>query len=316
MKAPATQLYWKEWVGDMALGRCSLAAQGAWVRILAVLHQSDEYGVLRWPLAELASAANVPLRYARELATKRVLKGSDHFDTDFVHVPRHAGRDYPAVVLVQADGGSCWFSARFVRDEWRRTQRGASTRFTETNQPSRAPTGRVGDPQGDGPASAFASASSGIDTSLREDRTLGGADDLARALRGVAGYSECGAFVPELLEAKAAGVTPEQIANVAREKSGKSVAYIARTAIGRLQDKQQQVNETPGAAAPVVDAAQAAKQNELRKVDDQLYDLRHLRDVSGLITPEQYTERARPLLEAKAALQQELQPAAAVGVAS
>ena len=51
MKAPATQLYWKEWVGDMALGRCSLAAQGAWVRILAVLHQSDEYGVLRWPLA-------------------------------------------------------------------------------------------------------------------------------------------------------------------------------------------------------------------------------------------------------------------------
>ena len=28
MKAPATQLYWKEWVGDMALGRCSLAAQG------------------------------------------------------------------------------------------------------------------------------------------------------------------------------------------------------------------------------------------------------------------------------------------------
>ncbi|WP_448673342.1 hypothetical protein [Pseudoxanthomonas mexicana] len=313
MKAPATQLYWKEWVGDMALGRCSLAAQGAWVRILAVLHQSDEYGVLRWPLAELASAANVPLRYARELATKSVLKGSDRFDTDFVHTPRHAGRDLPTVILVKADGGSCWFSARFVRDEWRRTQRGATTRFTETNQPSRSPTGRVGDRQGDGPASAFASASSGIDKSLREDRSQGGADDLARALRGVAGYSECGAFVPELLEAKAAGVTPEQIANVAREKQGKSVAYIARTAIGRQLDKQQQASEVPGApAVTAVDPEARARADELREIDAKLIDLRHHRDHTGMLSADDYTERAAPLL----ARWRELQPKAAMGAAS
>ena len=312
MKAPATQLYWKEWVGDMALGRCSLAAQGAWVRILAVLHQSDEYGVLRWPLAELASAANVPLRFARELAAKNVLKGGDRFDTDFVHTPRHAGRDLPPVILVKADGGSCWFSSRFVRDEWRRTQRGAASRFTEKNQPSRSPTRRVGERQGDGSAFASAFAFASIDKSLRADRSLRGADDLARALREV-GHSECGAFVPELLEAKAAGVTPEQIANVAREKQGKSVAYIARTAIGRQLDKQQQASEVLGApAVAAVDPEARARADELREISDKLIDLRHHRDHTGMLSADDYTERAAPLL----ARWRELQPAAAMGAAS
>ena len=315
MKAPATQLYWKEWAGDLALARCSLAAQGAWMRILAVLHQSDEYGVLRWPLAEIASTANVPLRYARELATKNVLKGSDALEQDFIHIPRHAGRNGDPVVLVQADGGSCWFSARFVRDEWARGRRGNGSRFTPDNQPSRSPIGRTGDRQGDGPASAFASASAGIDTLQRADTPLGEAEDLARALRGIQGYGECSGFAPPLLEARAAGVTAEQITAIAREKPGKSLAYIAKTAIGRLQDRQPS-GQGGSAQPPAVDAEAQAKREELRRVEASLIELRHLRNVLGMIEPIEYEERRAPLLARQAELLAELQPRAAVGGAS
>lgn len=316
MKAPATQLYWKEWTSDLALGRCSWAARGVWVHVLAVLHQSEEYGVLRWPLREIASTANVPIRYLRELADKNVLKGSDNFSTPFMHVPRHAGQKLPEVMLVAADGGPCWFSARFVRDEWARGRRGMGSRFTSENQPGRSPDGRMGDPQGDGAAFASASASSDIDKSLREDRSQGGADDLARALREV-GYSECSPFVPELKEAKAAGVTAEQISDIAKANNGKSIAYIAATAIGKLQDKKRKQSTAEQEQQPaVVDHVAMAKREELRQIEDQLIDLRHQRDTSQRITPEEFTTRAAPLLAMEAALRKELQPAAAMGVSS
>jgi hypothetical protein len=316
MKAPATQLYWKEWTTDLALGRCSWAARGVWMHVLAALHQSEEYGVLRWPLKEIASSANVPMRYLRELVDKNVLKGSDNFVSPFMHVPRHAGQKLPEVLLVPADGGPCWFSARFVRDEWGRGRRGMGSRFTSDNQPGRTPDGRMGEPQGDGPAFAFASASAGIDKSLREDRSPGGADDLARALREI-GYSECSAFVPELKEAKAAGVTAEQIADIAKANQGKSIAYIAATAIGKLQDKQRkQATDTQGQQPPAVDHLAMAKREELRHVEDELIDLRHQRDTSKRITPEEFAARAAPLLVVQATLQKELQPAPAMGVSA
>ena len=41
------------------------------------LHDQDEYGVCRWPLAELSQAAGVSTKLARELSDKDVLKGAD-----------------------------------------------------------------------------------------------------------------------------------------------------------------------------------------------------------------------------------------------
>ncbi len=292
MKAPATQLYWKEWVGDMALGRCSLAAQGAWVRILAVLHQSEEYGVLRWPLAEVAAAANVPLRFARELAAKNVLKGSDALSVDFLHIPRHAGQALEPVVLVKADGGSCWFSARFVRDEWRKNKRGAGTRFTAENQPGRSPTRRVGEPQGDGPAfaSAFASRSS---NNTATDTLQEAAESLARALREN-GYSECSEKADGIVAAARAGVSPEVLGAIAREKPGKPIAYLVATAIGRRDDANAHGSSAPAAPQPE-NPAEVSRRVELRQLEDQLIDLRHLRDHLQSITPDEYTARALPL---------------------
>jgi hypothetical protein len=163
MKRPSFQFYPADWRSNAKLRRCSDAARGAWMDILCVLHGSDEYGVVRWPLTELARSAGVSLRLARELAVKGVLKGADSIAEPYVHTPTHAGRKGEPVILVQTDGGPVWYCSRLVRDEWTRHRRGAGTRFDSENQPSREPTGlptrRVGERQGDGASSSSSSLS-------------------------------------------------------------------------------------------------------------------------------------------------------------
>ena len=306
MKAPASQFYWKDWVDDLALSSCSWAAQGVWPRVLAKLHQSDEYGVLRWPLKTIAQTAGVPLRYVRELADKNVLKGSDQFDTDFVHVPRHAGQSLPPVVLVKATGGSCWFSKRFVLDHWRSARRGEGSRFTSEHQPDRAPTRRMGERLGDGPASAFASASAdGIDTLQREQAPTGGAEDLARALREN-GYSECSAFVTELIEAQEAGVTYDQMVAIARSKGGpdKSVVYLARTAIGKLRDKAKQSGQEGGAVVKI-DVAEQARRARADELDDLIRKAHTDRRLGIIDDDDTLAARIAPLRAELAGLQRE-----------
>jgi uncharacterized phage protein (TIGR02220 family) len=140
MKRPSFQFYPADWRNNAKLRRCSEAARGAWMDVLCVLHDSDEYGVCRWPLADLARASGVPLKLIRELADKDVLKGSDKEAAPYIYTPRHAGKDGDPVALVESNGGPCWYCSRFVRDEWVRQRRGQSTRFDEDKQPpKRAP---------------------------------------------------------------------------------------------------------------------------------------------------------------------------------
>ena len=160
MKRPAFQFYPADWRSNAKLRRCSEAARGAWMDVLCVLHDSDEYGVVRYPLAELARAAGVPLRLLKELAAKDVLKGADAAAPAYVFAPFHAGKAGQEVTLVEASDGPCWYSTRFVRDEHVRQKRGGGTRFTEENQPPKAPPiPPIGDGKGDGASSALASAS-------------------------------------------------------------------------------------------------------------------------------------------------------------
>ena len=137
MKRPSFQFYPADWRSNAKLRRCSEAARGAWMDVLCVLHDSDEYGVVRYPLTELARAAGVPLRLLKELAAKDVLKGADANSPAYVFAPFHAGKAGQEVTLVEASDGPCWYSTRFVRDEHVRQKRGGGTRFTEENQPPR-----------------------------------------------------------------------------------------------------------------------------------------------------------------------------------
>lgn len=165
MKRPSFQFYPGDWRANANLRRCSPAARGAWVDVLCVLHDSDEYGVCRWPLIDLANASGVPLKLAQELVSKDVLKGADKGAKPYIYTPRHAGKDGDPVTLVEPLDGPCWYSSRFVRDEYVRLRRGSNTQFTDTNQPPKhkpkhKPKVGIGGRQGDGSSSASSSSSS------------------------------------------------------------------------------------------------------------------------------------------------------------
>lgn len=170
MPRPSFQFYPADWRSNAKLRRCSDGARGAWVDIICVLHDADEYGLVRWPLLDLARAAGVSLSRAKELADKGVLKGSDGGAEDYVFRPFHAGKHGNPVVLAEAKGGPLWYSSRLVRDEWVRRRRGAGSHFGPANpspqwaasqSPSQSPKGGIGDRQVDGPSSSSSSSSSG-----------------------------------------------------------------------------------------------------------------------------------------------------------
>jgi hypothetical protein len=125
--------------------------------ILCVLHDGDEYGICRWPLDDVARAAGVTLRLAKELAQKLVLKGADSGPVAYTHVRSHAGKDEPMVLLDTT--GPCWFSSRMVTDEWRRSVRGKDTRLSPEEQPNQSPKPPIGDGSGYGPSSSSSSSS-------------------------------------------------------------------------------------------------------------------------------------------------------------
>lgn len=153
MKRPAFQFYPGDWQRNANLRRCSPAARGVWVDLMCLMHDSDEYGVLRWPLKEIAQAAGASMSHVRELVDKSVLKGSDkRLDEPYIYVPRSGRKDGDPVTLLATQAGPIWYSSRMVKDEYVRTIRGESTRFGETPKDSPKP------PIGDGATSASATA--------------------------------------------------------------------------------------------------------------------------------------------------------------
>lgn len=159
-KRPAFQFYPADWRNNANLRRCSEAARGAWMDVLCLLHDSDEYGVLRWPLADIAQAAGVNVKLVQELSRKSVLKGGDSHGAAYVFTPSHAGKQGDPVTLVESGEGPCWYCSRFVRDEYVRQRRGANSRFDTDNnpKPKATPKPPIGEHEGYG-ASSSSSAS-------------------------------------------------------------------------------------------------------------------------------------------------------------
>lgn len=125
MKRPAFQFYPADWRNNAKLRRCSWAARGAWIEVIGLLHDSDEYGVLRWPLKEIANAVGCPLALVRELVEKDVLKGADKGRIEaLVYVSRSGRKLGPPVTLIAESEGPVWYSNRMVRDEHVRNLRG------------------------------------------------------------------------------------------------------------------------------------------------------------------------------------------------
>lgn len=131
-KRPSIQFYPADWRNNAKLRRCSWAARGVWIELIGLLHDSDEYGVLRWPLREIAQALGAQPKDLNELVTKGVLYGCATGDCEpMVYTPRSGRVAGDPVLLVPAQPGPIWYSPRLVRDEYIRTKRGSSTRFGE-----------------------------------------------------------------------------------------------------------------------------------------------------------------------------------------
>tara|TARA_R110000868_G_scaffold187781_3_gene430397 strand:+ start:5799 stop:6629 length:831 start_codon:yes stop_codon:yes gene_type:complete len=141
VKRPSFQFYPADWRNNAKLRRCSWEARGVWIELLGLLHDSDNYGVLSWPLKEIAQALGAPLKAIKELVDKGVLYGIEKGECEpFVYTPRSGRKNGDPVELVPAQQGPVWFSPRMVRDEYVRTVRGESTRFGDGDSPKNKPT--------------------------------------------------------------------------------------------------------------------------------------------------------------------------------
>lgn len=124
MPAPFFQFYPGDWLRNANLRRCTHAERGAWIDVMCLMHDSEAYGLLRWPLKEIAKAIGAPLPLLRGLADKGVLKGCDSGTCEpFTYTPRTGGKKGPAVVLVDGQFGPIWYSTRMLRDEHVRNAR-------------------------------------------------------------------------------------------------------------------------------------------------------------------------------------------------
>ncbi|GEM_PF-1861161 len=167
MKRPSFQFYPGDWSGNSNLRRCTHAEKGAWVDVLCLMHDQEEYGVLRWPLKEIARAAGCPVSLLKGLAAKGVLKGDDkELIEPFIYTPRSGRKDGEPVELVAAQPGPIWYSSRMVKDEHVRTIRGEGSRFGDGQGDAPKPTPKrhtkasPKPPFGDGSSSSSSSSSS------------------------------------------------------------------------------------------------------------------------------------------------------------
>lgn len=134
MKRPSFQFYPGDWTANPNLRRCSFAERGIWMELMCLMHDQDEYGVLRWPLKEIAQAIGCKVSDLIALKRKGVLKGADSGSVEpFVYVPRSGRKDGDPVTLVDTQEGPLWYSSRMVKDEYVRTVRG------DCNTPKGAP---------------------------------------------------------------------------------------------------------------------------------------------------------------------------------
>lgn len=170
MKRPSFQFYPGDWTGNSNLRRCSHSEKGVWLDVICLMHDQTEYGVLRWPLKEIAQAVGCSLSMLRSLVTKGVLKGDDkRMEEPYVYIPRSGRRDGEPVTLLGTQDGPLWYSSRMVKDEYVRTIRGESTRFSD--EFGAAPKLSPKPPFGDGSSSSSSSSSStSVNTEAKASR--------------------------------------------------------------------------------------------------------------------------------------------------
>ncbi|WP_374419390.1 hypothetical protein [Chromobacterium sp.] len=145
MKRPSFQFYPADWLGNSNLRRCTHAEKGVWMDVLCLMHDSEEYGILRWSLKEIAQAVGCKAADLKALVSKEVLKGSDtNLSKALTYTPISGRRKGPTVTLIDVTKGPLWYSSRMVIDEYKRRSRSG----TEPS-PNSSPKPPFGEDKGD-----------------------------------------------------------------------------------------------------------------------------------------------------------------------
>lgn len=321
MKKPSFQFYPADWRNNAKLRRCTWEARGAWLEVMCLLHDSEEYGLLRWSLKELAQAIGAPLKLLKELVDKGVLKGGDKTHEALIYTPRSGRVDGDPITLIVGESGACWYSSRMVIDEHVRQKKGESTRFPASPNPS--PKGGIGEGlnaspnpspigrQGDGSTSSstttyknkdnnpphIPSAREGDDDAENPKTTPVG--EICKALKA-AGLQSVSPNHPELLALIAKGITREQFIEAAQAAKGKRspFAYMLTVVKGQLADANA-IDAAPG----MPDTAWDLNGSTIRAKAAELGMAPWEGDnPSGTKQPEpfaSYTERVRATIDAK-----------------
>lgn len=97
-RRPSFQFYPDDWLSDMALKRCSLAAKGLWADMMCYMHSGNPYGYLTVggraiTVAELARMVGAPVAETRKLLTELEAAGVPSKTDDGVYVSRRMVRD-------------------------------------------------------------------------------------------------------------------------------------------------------------------------------------------------------------------------------
>lgn len=124
MKRPSFQFYPGDWQSNLNLKRCSFRLKGIWLEIICLFHGSDEYGILRWTLQDIALAVGCQIEDLKKLIEYGILKGTDK-DIDKVSFSESfSQRNNPPCIISLIDSyGPLWYSSRMVRDEYVRQKR-------------------------------------------------------------------------------------------------------------------------------------------------------------------------------------------------
>jgi hypothetical protein len=180
MKRPSIQFYFGDWRSNAKLRRCTWAQRGVWLEVMGLMHDSDWYGVLQWPLRDIAQAVGCPLSILQALAARDVMKGADPGQrcTAYTFTPTHAGQSGEPVILIPEQDGPLWYSSRMVLDEYLRQRRGGDTRYSREKQPNRSPkpgfgdTPKGGNGEGFGGGSGDGASSSSSSSSSKATKTM------------------------------------------------------------------------------------------------------------------------------------------------
>lgn len=160
MKRPSFQFYPGDWLSNKNLRRCTHHERGVWMDVMCLMHDNDEeYGILRWPLQDIAEAVKCSMDDLLALVRKGVMKGSQPnlafgasfgvtlgstegsppnanqatkgaasnsiVRVEYIFTPTHAGKKGEPVTLIPEQEGPIWYSSRMVLDEYVRNRRGS-----------------------------------------------------------------------------------------------------------------------------------------------------------------------------------------------